>query len=454
VIKLDRGIWLDEIYFLLMTVRHPLAQIVTVFPGDTQHPLYSILARLSVIVFGEHLWSMRLPAVIFGVASVPALYFLAASVAGRTEALVCAALLTVSYHHVWFSQNARGYSALAFFTMVATFYLLRGLRSGRREPFTAYAIAAALGIYTHLGMMFVVASHALICASGAFKDWRRDAGLGPWKLPLQAFLTTGALALLFYSPILLQVQQFFLKGPSAMKAFSTPRWAFLETIRSLTVGLGAGGVLAAAAIVVSCGAWSYFKQDRLVFALLTLPGILTLGSVAVRGTMYPRFYFSLIGFAVMILVRGIFVIPRWIAAHLPGPPHSRLAPAMTAVFAAVFLIASSVSLVRGYEFPKQDFDGAIRFVDAQSDGEAIVATSGAATYPLRQYYNKTWASAETTEQLDQLCSRGRTVWLIYTLPRYLPPALLESIRSKFTVIRVFRGTVGDGDVSVAKFQPR
>lgn len=459
VIALDRGIWLDEIYFLLLTVRHPLAQIVTVFPGDTQHPLYSVLAKLSVDAFGEHVWSLRLPAVVFGAATVPALYFLAALVARRTEALVCAAFLAVSYHHVWFSQNARGYSALAFFTILATYFLLLGIRSGRRGPYVAYAIAASLGIYTHLAMMFLVASHVLICAGCAWGDWRRGSGAGEWKsarwkLPLQAFLATGGLTLLLYSPILMQVQKFFLKGPSGMKAFSTPRWALWETIRGLTVGLSAGGVLLAAAIIVGCGAWSYFKQDRVVFAFLALPGVLTLGSVAVRGTMYPRFYFSLIGFAVMILVRGIFVIPGWIAVHLPGRFAPRLAPAMTAVFAGAFLVASAASLAAGYEFPKQDFEGAIQFVDAKKAGGDIAATAGAATYPLQEYYEKGWANAETTAELDEVDSRGRTVWLVYTFPRYLPPDLLETIRSKFTVVRVFHGTVGDGDVSVARFQPK
>src|SRR5580700_10778271 len=79
-ISLNRGLWLDEITFLVVTVRQPLARIITVFPGDTQHPLYSVLARLSILTFGEHVWSLRLPAVVFGVASVPALYFLAASI--------------------------------------------------------------------------------------------------------------------------------------------------------------------------------------------------------------------------------------------------------------------------------------------------------------------------------------------------------------------------------------
>jgi uncharacterized membrane protein len=48
------------------------------------------------------------------VASIGALYLLGRAVAGPTEALFAAALMTVAYHHVWFSQNARGYSGLLF----------------------------------------------------------------------------------------------------------------------------------------------------------------------------------------------------------------------------------------------------------------------------------------------------------------------------------------------------
>ena len=449
-IELNRGLWFDEILFLVTTVRHPLAEIVTVFPGDTQHPLYSVLARLSVLTFGEHVWSLRLPAAVFGVASVPALYFLAVSIAGRTEALLSAAFLTVSYHHIWFSQNARGYSALAFWTILSTFFLLRGMRSGSRRAYAFYAVAAALGAYTHLAMMFVIASHVLICAANAWSDGRLGLSLARWKTAAQAFLLAGGLTLLFYAPIVIQVQKFFMKGPSSMQAVSTPRWALLETIRGLTLGLGAGGVLIAAAVIAACGAWSYYKQDRVVFALLTLPGILTLGSVMVRGTMYPRFYFSLIGFAVMILMRGLMVLPRWIAG--PG-----LAAAASAGMAAVLLAASAFSLVRNYEYPKQDFEGAIRFVDAQRAAGEPVATAGASTFPLLRYYGKPWEDVETAGQLQAILDMGRPVWVVYTFPRYLEgwsPPIADIVRKDFVVAKVFPGTVGDGDVYVAKSRPR
>ena len=436
--------------FLIVTIRHPLSEILTVFPGDNQHPLYSILAWLSVHLFGEHPWSLRLPALCFGVASIPMLYLLGASVTTRVQALVAAALLTVSYHHVWFSQNARGYSALAFWALLSTYFLLRAIRSDSQRLYFAYAAAAALGVYTHLTMMFVIATHVLVCAGIIASDWRKHSGLKNWKPLLLGFLLTGGLILLLYSPILTQVQTFFMHRPSRMKSVSTPVWAFWETLRGLTVGLGTVGILAGAGIVVACGAWSYWKESRLVFALFALPAVLTaLGAFLSRGTMYPRFYFYLIGFAMLILARGLFVIPAWIASQ-------RVSPVLTAALTTVVLAASCFSLVRNYRFAKQDFEGAMHLVDAERQPGDAVVTAGASIYPYQEYYRKNYESVETAEKLRDICAQGRVVWMVYTFPRYLeagPPGIMNIIHADFTTVRVFPGTVGDGEVFVSKYQP-
>jgi hypothetical protein len=176
--------------------------------------------------------------------------------------------------------------------------------------------------------------------------------------------------------------------------------------------------------------------------------------------MYPRFYFFLIGFAVLILVRGLMVIPRWIAASWPGVSaraNPRLAPALSAGLAAILLAASAFSLVRNYRYPKQDYEAAIKFVDAERRPGEPVVTAGASTFPLLQYYKEPWEGVETVEQLRAIRSQGRVVWVVYTFPRYLEswiPPVAEMIRKEFTVTRVFPGTVGDGDVFVAKSQPR
>jgi 4-amino-4-deoxy-L-arabinose transferase-like glycosyltransferase len=68
-IGLDSGLWYDEIITLVDSVRAPLYSIVTEFPGNNQHTLFSVLAHISTGVFGEHAWSVRLPSLVFGVAA-------------------------------------------------------------------------------------------------------------------------------------------------------------------------------------------------------------------------------------------------------------------------------------------------------------------------------------------------------------------------------------------------
>jgi mannosyltransferase len=181
--------------------------------------------------------------------------------------------------------------------------------------------------------------------------------------------------------------------------------------------------------------------------LLVLPAFfMGAGTLLAGRTMYPRFYFPLIGFGVMILMRGVFAIPAVLNERVRGPA--------TAVLVALLLAASSVSLVRNYRYPKQDFEGAMHFLEAQTKPGDIVLTADATVYPYREYFRKPWDSVETPEKLQQICLEGKPVWVVYTFPRYLQsfaPGVAKMIQERFTTVKVFPGTVGDGDVFVAKY---
>jgi mannosyltransferase len=479
---LNRGLWWDEIYMLVVSIRRPLSQIVTIFPGDNQHPLYSVLARLSFVAFGEHVWTLRLPALLFGVAAIPALYLLASTVAPRAEALAASAFLAVSYHHVWFSQNARGYSGLALFAILTTYFLLRGYQTNRRGFYIAWSVAAALGVYTHLTMAFPLAAQVAVMGALALADWKTGVEIKRWKYPLHALGLAILLALLFYVPILVQMRQFF-QHQSHLQNVSTPGWAIQELLRGLALGFSTWAALAVAAIFALFGAWSYWRQDKVLFSLLVLPAFfMAAGTLLAGRTMYPRFYFPLIGFGVMILMRGLFAIPAVLnervrrkrtanalcaikemrtANALCAIKEMRTANALcastspaTAVLVALLLAASSVSLVRNYRYPKQDFEGAMHFIEAETKPGEIVLTADATVYPYREYFRKAWDSVETPEKLQQICLEGKPVWVVYTFPRYLQsfaPGVMKMIQERFTIVKVFPGTVGDGDVFVARY---
>jgi uncharacterized membrane protein len=381
-------------------------------------------------------------------------------VTSRAEALVAAAFLAVSYHHIWFSQNARGYTVLAFFAIVSALFLLEGIRSQKMGPFIAYALAASLGIYTHITMVFLVAAHFLIAVGWLIAEARKGARPLRWQPALMGFVLAGVLAAAMYAPIATQVLHFFAHHPSSMKAVSTPKWALAETLRGLSLGLGTTGVLLGAAVVVLSGMWSYWKESRLVFSLFVVPVVVTaMGAFAGRGTMYPRFYFFLIGFGVLILVRGIFYLPQVVADYWPGEARgaSKLAGALAGVLAGILLLASAYSLKKNYEYPKQDFEGALKFIETEKKDNGPVLTAGATVFPYQQYFGKPWQEVKTPAELEAIVVRGQPVWLVYTFPRYLEaaaPGLPDVIRKEFSVLQVFHGTLGEGDVVVVRSEPK
>src|SRR3990167_2080251 len=61
IIKLNQGMWYDEVVTLVHFVRPPLGEIITNYSVQNQHFLYSILAHLSILIFGESIWALRLP---------------------------------------------------------------------------------------------------------------------------------------------------------------------------------------------------------------------------------------------------------------------------------------------------------------------------------------------------------------------------------------------------------
>ncbi len=461
LVNLDSGLWVDEIDSLITSFRPPLLAIVSVFPRDNRHPFYSVLAHLSLTAFGEHPWSIRLPAVIFGAATVPLLYLLGTRIASRREALLAALLLAVSYHHVWFSQNARGYALLGCFAVLSAWLLLRGLEDGRRRWFVAYAATIAIGAWTHLTMVFVAAGHAAACAA-LFATRREAYPATVWRRVAEGFVLSGGFTLLLYAPVLGDVTHYFTRKPSGLRGISTPRWALAEGVRVLLAGLGGAGAaaalvaLAAGTLLFGGGLLSLWRTRPLVLGLFVLPGFVTVaGALAARGTMYPRFFFSLAPYAVLIAVRGAFVIAEALTRRGDPAGAPRRAARLGTAGMAALIALSALSLGRLWRYPKQDFDGARRWLEAHRAPGDAVATVDITTPTYRDYFGLSWAGVTTAAELAALRA-GRRVWLVYTFPRYLQrgaPEVYAITERECRDATVFRGTVGGGDVYVCDLGP-
>ena len=469
-VGLNSGLWYDEIVTLHESVRAPLWQIVTAFPTNNQHTLFSVLAHLSVGVFGEHPWSLRLPAMVLGAATVPSLYLFARELNERTEALLAGFLLTVAYHHVWFSQNARGYTALAFLTVLSSWLLLRGLRRGRTSDFIWYGIAAALNMYTHLTMVFVVFSHGLLCALLLGRSSPDPARPARWQ-PAIGFAIAAALTLALYAPLLAGMQQFFVEREQHPEV-ATPAWAALALLRGLRVGVAGWSAGLVGSGLVLTGLWSYFKQSPLVTGLFVVPGVVTVaGTIVLHRPILPRFLFFLAGFAVLIAVRGALE-----AGRMVGRPSTMLGtalslakgrgrasvpsrtPAASLMLVAAMAAASLAALMTNYRYPKQDFDGALRFVEERRAVNEPIVTVGATAYAYRRHYGRDFPAVESLAELQRIRAGGSRVWVLHTLDESIEaemPDLMRVLRADCAVARSFPGTLGqgNGDVTVCTAPP-
>jgi hypothetical protein len=455
---LGAGLWYDEYVTLVEAVRAPLGQILTTFPWNNDHKLYSVLAHLSVSAFGESAWSLRLPAMIFGVLSVPLLFLLAREVLGpRGPAASAALLLAVFWHHVSYSQNARGYSGLLFWVLAATWLLLRVARERRVALAVSYGVVCALGAYTHLTMIPIVIGHAAV---GLVWVWAR-AGERAERFRLGA-IGMGAAAILTavaYAPLVSDISAFFLH-PTQAEAGSTdvatPVWMIVETLRSLTGGgaalLVALPVLALAAWVGCLGLGSIARRPSGWFALglFVAPALTVAAFAMVLGRpVYPRFFLFLTGFALIGLVAGI----RRLTDGRMGKKLARgigTSPRRMAMVVMVLLALGVGAQLRTiYALPKQDFESAVAYLDTRAT-EGTILTVGLAAFPIARYFGRDWAEIIRIEDFDSTVEQGDT-WVVYSFPSYVEavyPGFVARLSRDCQIEREFPGSVRGGALVV------
>lgn len=451
---LGAGLWLDEILTHVQYSQLSYGEIITTFDSENQHFLFTLLAHTSYLVFGESAWALRLPAVLFGVGSIWALYLLGRELSSPREGLLSAALLAFTYHHVWFSQNARGYTGLLFWTLLASWLFVRGLSHQRLTDWIFYALAAALGVYTHLTMGFVLVGHFLIYLLTLITR-RQLIWENRWLGFFFGFGLTGSFIYQLHSLVFPQVLSGLAGTVSVVAEWRNPLWTLYELVRGLQVSFLSGFVALGAILLFGAGLWSYARTRPVVIGLLILPPLIGASIVIAAGHhLWPRFFFFIFGFGALVVVRGALTLTELAAAlvqRLSGISDQRLewmGPAMC----AIMILVSSISVPFAYG-PKQDYESALEYIYANIQPGDLVVTTYLADFVYKEYYYTNWQSVESRAELNDVRKDAQRTWLVYTFLPVLEsvyPDIVDSINNDFQVIVEFPGSVGSGDVVVCR----
>jgi len=445
---LGTGLWLDEIQTQLDYVRLPWGQLLTTFDTTNQHLLYSISARAAQLLGGESATTLRLPAVLFGVASIWAALVFGLRWMPRREAWWSVIILTVSYHHVWFSQSARGYTALLLGTLVSTTLFLDLLRGEKSGPATiwAYGFCMALTLLTHVTALTVFAGHGLCWLWQA-----RTLPAGPRRwAPFAALVVAGTLTVAMYAPIIPQVIDTVDKSGSTggPVVWQNPAWFLAETVRALLSGLPAGVILVpVAGIAGVLGLWMAWRQAPVATMLMLLPmAILAVLILGAGHNLWPRFFFFGAGLLVQFAVRGGFgLLDSTVARWRPALARRLGDGGLVAV-----TVASMVILPRAWR-PKQDYAGALAWIDQnKEEGDVVIATF-IAGYIANDWLHRSLPVVQDTASLHRLESPTKRTLVVYTFPIRLEsvsPELWRELQTRYQPVFEVPSTVGGGEIVV------
>lgn len=229
---LRESLWLDE-FGTLWVVEGDLGRTVSrTLEFQAQSPLYYVFPWLAVQLLGESEVALRLPSVLFGLATCLAVNGVGRELAGRAVGVVSALLAWVAPPLVSGSIEARPYALAALATALVLLGFLRAARTGAIGDRALFGAGALLLLYTQYLLAFPVAALALA--------WALSPALRAAWTPRRALVDAGLLAALAV-PALLHVAR-LAGAPAPASPLGPPQWLIPPALLSVYAVAGLPGL--------------------------------------------------------------------------------------------------------------------------------------------------------------------------------------------------------------------
>lgn len=164
-----QSFWYDELRSLEHSEREDISSIIAIILAYEAHPPgYFIFLHYITKFFGNSEIIVRLPSAIFGIISIFVIFLLGRKLYSYKEGLIASFLMASLYQPIYYSQEARPYTMLLFFTMLSVYFyidIFRNLRRGKQLThylIISYVLSAIFSCYIHYFGVYFICIQSLV----------------------------------------------------------------------------------------------------------------------------------------------------------------------------------------------------------------------------------------------------------------------------------------------------
>jgi mannosyltransferase len=401
------SLWLDEAVTYDTSLKS-INEIWTIISsGDFNPPLFYWMEHF-IMIFGNNEVILRIIPAVLGVLTIPLFYFIGKELLDRNVGILAAALLAFSSFHIYYSQEARAYSAMLFFASLAFYFFLKAIRENDRKNWVLFGLFSAVAFWLHFYVIVLIASLFLYTLIVQLNSYREN--LNKIKPVASGVIIFTILSL----PLIILAIQRFSSRTESVPTFGAQGFAIIyETFRQMSTFGDAGFFVLVIFFIL--GLVQLFAIDRkkgLLLVTILLFTFLISYLLSFKMPMMPRHLI----FLLIIFFIGVALSYRIF--------YSLFSHSATVYILMIILILINMPVLATYYsgYSKEDwrgFSGKMQTVTQADD--KIVLVPSYMSVPFNYYYSNTTDKtieygASTVQDLNNIIAQreNETIFFVVT----------------------------------------
>jgi uncharacterized membrane protein len=401
------SLWLDEAVTYETSLKS-FSEIWTIIStGDFNPPLFYWIEHV-ILSFGNDEIALRIIPVVLGVLTIPLFYLIGKELLDRNVGILAAALLAFSSFHIFYSQEARAYSAMLFFASLSIFFFLKAIQENDIKNWILFGVFSAIAFWMHFYVIVLIASLLIYTLIIQISRYRENLNL------IKPVAIGGITFIILSLPLIILAIQRFASRTESAPTFGVQGIAIIvESFRQMSTFGDLGFFLLVGFFII--GFVQIFLIDKkkgFLFVTILLFTFLISYLLSYKMPMMPRHLI----FLLIIFFMGIALSYR---AFFSLFRHHGI----VYVLIAIFIIINIPALANYYSgYSKEDWRGfSVDMQKMTRDGDKIVLVPSYMALPLNYYYSNSTDKtieygASTVQDLKNISAqrKNETIFFVVT----------------------------------------